>query len=68
MKKDPAPKKEDVIPWKYRDHAWFIALAPAEAPEIAVAVIIEHGGHGGSSAAPIAKELIEAFLEQGTGK
>jgi penicillin-binding protein 2 len=69
MKKDPALKKEEEIPWKYRDHAWFIALAPAEAPEIAVAVIVEHGGHGGSAAAPIAKELIETFLAgKDTGK
>ena len=62
MKKDHVPKDEEAIPWKYRDHAWFVAIAPAEAPEIAVAVIIEHGGHGGSVAAPIAKKLIEAYM------
>ena len=62
MKKDHVPKDEEEIPWKYRDHAWFVAIAPAEAPEIAVAVVIEHGGHGGSAAAPIAKKLIESFL------
>ncbi len=64
MKKDPVPKNEEEIPWKHRDHAWFVAVAPAETPEIAVAVIIEHGGHGGSAAAPIAKRLIEAFLKE----
>ena len=49
-------------PWKYRDHAWFVAVAPADAPRITVSVLIEHGGHGGSAAAPIAKKLIEAYL------
>ena len=42
--------------------AWFVAVAPADMPKIAVAVLIEHGGHGGSAAAPIAKELIKAYL------
>jgi penicillin-binding protein 2 len=43
------------------DHAWFVAFAPAEDPKIVVSVLIEHGGHGGSAAAPIAKKVIEAF-------
>jgi penicillin-binding protein 2 len=43
------------------DHAWFVAFAPAEEPKIVVSVLIEHGGHGGSAAAPIAKKVIEAF-------
>lgn len=53
---------EAEIPWKYRDHAWFVAVAPATAPRIAVAVLVEHGGHGGSVAAPIARSLIKAYL------
>ncbi|MBF0554892.1 MAG: penicillin-binding protein 2 [Nitrospirae bacterium] len=52
---------------RYRDHAWFIAYAPSAKPEIAVAVIVEHGGHGGSVAAPIAKEVIEAYLQGKAG-
>ncbi|MEO5360484.1 MAG: penicillin-binding protein 2 [Nitrospirota bacterium] len=48
---------------RFRDHAWFIAYAPSSNPEIAVAVIVEHGGHGGSTAAPIAKEVIEAYFK-----
>jgi penicillin-binding protein 2 len=44
------------------DHAWFVAFAPLESPRIAVAVLVEHGGHGGSVAAPIAKQVIEAYL------
>jgi penicillin-binding protein 2 len=47
---------------KYRDHAWFVAFAPVEKPKIAVAVIVEHMGHGGSAAAPLAKTLIEAYM------
>jgi len=44
------------------DHAWFVGYAPAEAPAIVVAVLVEHGGHGGSNAAPIARDVMEAFL------
>ncbi|MDH3771230.1 MAG: penicillin-binding protein 2, partial [Nitrospirota bacterium] len=47
---------------KHRDHAWFVAFAPIEEPKIAVAVIVEHMGHGGSAAAPLAKTLIEAHM------
>lgn len=46
-----------------RDHAWFIGYAPADSPKIAVAVLVEHGGHGGSAAAPVAKKVIEAFMK-----
>jgi penicillin-binding protein 2 len=45
-----------------KDHAWFVAFAPSNAPEIAVAVIVEHGEHGSSAAAPIAKAMIETYL------
>lgn len=47
---------------KFRDHAWFVAYAPFEKPDIALSVFVEHGGHGGSAAAPIAKKAIEAYL------
>jgi penicillin-binding protein 2 len=45
-----------------QDHAWFIAYAPAEQPRIAIAVLVEHGGHGGAAAAPVARKVIEEFL------
>ena len=45
----------------HRDHAWFVAWAPARAPEIAIAVLLEHGGHGGSAAAPVAGRLLRAW-------
>ncbi len=54
--------KEEDIPYKYRDHAWFTCFAPAERPEIAVTVLVEHGLHGGSAAAPIAKAVLEKFF------
>lgn len=47
---------------RFRDHAWFIAFAPVEKPEVALSVLVEHGGHGGSVAAPIAKKAIEAYM------
>lgn len=50
------------IPWQFKDHAWFVALAPVEKPQIVVAVFVEHGEHGGSTAAPIAKEIISKYL------
>lgn len=59
------PESEKDTPKKFRDHAWFIAYAPFEHPSIAVAVLLEHMGHGGSAAAPLAKELIEAYLSYG---
>ncbi len=57
-------KKGKEIPWRFRDHAWFAAFAPFDNPEIAVAVLVEHGGHGGSTAAPIAKQAIEFYLSK----
>ncbi len=51
------------IPEKYRDHAWFVAYAPEDDPQIAVSVFVEHGGHGSTGAAPIAKRIIETFFE-----
>jgi len=54
--------KEENVPWKYRSHALFISYAPAENPRIAVAVVVEHGGHGGSDAAPVATAVMRAFF------
>jgi penicillin-binding protein 2 len=47
----------------FRDHAWFVAYAPDSKPEIALAVLVEHGGHGGAAAAPIAKTAIDAYMK-----
>ncbi|OGR34158.1 MAG: penicillin-binding protein 2, partial [Desulfuromonadales bacterium GWD2_61_12] len=49
-------------PYRFRDHALFVAYAPAERPQIAVAVVVDHGGHGGSSAAPIARAIMNQYF------
>jgi penicillin-binding protein 2 len=53
---------EEDVPYKYRDHAWFTSFAPADKPEIVVTVLVEHGGHGGSIAAPVAKKVLERYF------
>jgi penicillin-binding protein 2 len=52
----------DLINERHRDHALFIAYAPAEDPKIALAVIVENGGHGGSAAGPIARKVMDYYL------
>lgn len=49
--------------YKFRDHALFVAFAPYDKPEIAVAVVVEHGEHGGSAAAPIAARILKAWFD-----
>jgi penicillin-binding protein 2 len=61
--KQNAKYNEESTELKYRDHALFIAFAPADNPKIAVAVIAENGGHGGSIAAPIAAKVIKQYLK-----
>ena len=56
-------RQSEKMEWKYRDHAWFVAYAPADNPLIAVAVLVEHGGHGGSAAAPIARQVMERWFQ-----
>jgi len=55
-------KDVESIAYKYRDHAWFAGFAPYDDPQIAVVVIVEHGGFGASAAAPVARELFQAYL------
>jgi penicillin-binding protein 2 len=52
----------DSTPRHLRDHAWFIAFAPVDQPRIAVAVLAEHAGHGGSIAAPVARQVMDQYL------
>jgi penicillin-binding protein 2 len=61
--KQGAKYNENNIDFKFRDHALFVSFAPANAPKIAVAVVVENGGHGGSVAAPIAGQVIKQFLQ-----
>ena len=65
MEKFKETDEEDVA-YKHRDHAWFTSFAPAEDPEIAVTVLVEHGGHGGSAAAPVAKKVLEKYFAKKT--
>ncbi len=55
--------KESQMDFFERDHAWFAAFAPAEDPEIAVVVLNEHGGHGGTDASPAASALLAKYFE-----
>ena len=62
--KQNAKYNENSIDFKYRVHALFMSFAPVDDPKIAVAVIVENGGHGGSVAAPIAGQVIKQFLKE----
>jgi penicillin-binding protein 2 len=55
--------KSEQLSYFSRDHAWFVSYAPVENPQVAIAVLIEHGGHGGDAAAPMAKKVFEKFIE-----
>lgn len=55
--------KTEQLAYFNRDHAWFVSYAPAQNPKIAVTVLVEHGGHGGDAAAPLAKKVIEKYME-----
>ena len=59
-----AEVKQKDLNYKERDHALFIAFAPYQDPKYAISVVVEHGGSGGSSAAPIAKKVIKKVLER----
>jgi penicillin-binding protein 2 len=63
-KQDDEEEEEELedIPYRFRDHALFVAFAPTENPEIAVAIVVEHGGHGSSAAAPIAKKMFQTYF------
>ena len=50
------------MPWKDRNHALFVAFGPAKAPRYALAVVVEHGGGGSKTAAPIAGAIMDAVL------
>ena len=52
------------IPYKNRDHAWFIAFGPYENPRYAMSVLVEHGGSGSKAAAPIAQKLMRAVVDR----
>jgi penicillin-binding protein 2 len=51
------------LAYQHRDHALFIAFAPYDNPEVAVAVVVEHGEHGGGAAAPVAGQVLRKYFE-----
>ena len=53
---------EKKVAERHRDHALFVAFAPAESPRIALGILVENGGHGSSVAAPIARAIFDAYL------
>lgn len=55
--------RQEQMPWKFRDHALFVAFAPVVNPRYAVSVIVEHGMHGGSAAAPVARDVLTYLFE-----
>ena len=56
-------KNED-LPYEQRDHALYVAFAPYKDPKYSISVVIEHGGSGSKSAAPIAKKVLKKLLER----
>ena len=50
-------------PYELRTHAWFVGFAPFDDPQVAVAVVVEHGGAGGAAAAPIGGEILRTFFD-----
>ena len=53
---------ESKLPDRLKDHALFIAFAPSESPNLVISIIVENGGHGGSTAGPIAKKVFDSYL------
>ena len=61
-------KKQDELPWEYRDHGMFVAFAPTDDPRYAAIVVVEHGGGGSKAAAPIASKLLKKVLQLEKGQ
>ncbi len=63
MKQDGEEDTAETVEKRFRDHALFVAFAPIERPRIAIAVVIENGGSGSATAAPIARSLVDHYLQ-----
>jgi len=62
-KKKLNPRDDPRRAWYYRrSHSWFAAFAPSDKPELAIVVLVEHGGQGGKYAAPIATQVLQEAL------
>ncbi len=60
--KEKSDADEEEIKYRFRDHALFVGYAPAENPEIALAVLVEHGGSGSQSAAPVGQKIFSSYF------
>jgi len=68
LEREQGVRKNEDLPWKYRDHALFVGFAPVDNPRYAISVVVEHGGGGSSTAAPIARDvLVEAYNRNSAG-
>ncbi len=63
-----ATRAKHTVNGEFGNHGWFVGFAPREHPEIAVAVIVEHGGYGGDISAPIAREIFKTYFDKKQGK
>jgi penicillin-binding protein 2 len=63
--RDAGVRRQEDLPWNRRNHALFVNYAPVEAPRIAVSIVVEHGGGGSSTAAPIGRDIMLAALNGG---
>ena len=57
-------RKNEELPWRFRDHALFVGYGPVEKPRYAISVVVEHGGGGSAVAAPIARDIMAATLDR----
>ncbi|PIP08027.1 MAG: hypothetical protein COX51_05365, partial [Syntrophobacteraceae bacterium CG23_combo_of_CG06-09_8_20_14_all_50_8] len=64
LPEDKKARRLKRVAYQHRDHALFVCFAPHKNPEIAVAVVVENAGHGGTAAAPVARKIIDAYFRQ----
>ena len=57
-------RRNEDLPWELRDHALFVAYAPTIAPRYAISVVVDHGGGGSKTAAPIARDIMLEVLKK----
>lgn len=65
MARGSEEKKGEEVPARFRDHAWFVCYAPGGTGQVAIAIVVEHGGHGGSASAPLARRILTEMKNLG---
>lgn len=64
IKKGEEGINQQTLPWRFRDHAFFVGCAPFKKPKYVVAVMVEHGGSGSQKAAPIARKIFDRLMQR----